>query len=351
MIAGQKRYAPGQKMHCGDRSLRGDRSEAKKRKLRSGGSILDQLLHYRVQVFVMDFQSEIEKIRKEADSLVLSALPDASRYPGMLAEAVNYSIETGGKRVRPVLMLLSFRMFGGSNAIVGPFAAAIEMIHTHSLIHDDLPAIDNDDIRRGHATVHARYGEAMGVLAGDALLNYAYETAFRAFDYSVKNYSGVVTALRILARKTGLDGMLGGQGLDVENEKNGKLQVDRTVLDYINRHKTSALIEAPLMIGAALAGADKGEVSCMEEIGRRIGEAFQIRDDILDVVGDEAQLGKKAGVDARNQKTTYVTILGTEEAAARVEKLTDEAVRLLDTLPRDKELLKAYLESLVGRES
>lgn len=299
----------------------------------------------------MDFEHELEEIRAEADSLVRSALPDAGKYPGLLAEAMNYSIETGGKRVRPVLMLLSFRMFGGDNAIVGPFAAAIEMIHTHSLIHDDLPAIDNDELRRGHPTVHAKYGEAMGVLAGDALLNYAYETAFRAFDYSSRNYSGVVSALRILARKTGLDGMLGGQGLDVANEKAGKLQVDRQVLDYINRHKTSALIEAPLMIGAALAGADKGEISCMEEIGRRIGEAFQIQDDILDVVGDEAKLGKKAGVDARNQKTTYATLLGVDEAEKRVAGLTDEAIRLLDTLPGDKELLTAYLKSLVGRKS
>ncbi|MEE0955928.1 MAG: farnesyl diphosphate synthase [Eubacterium sp.] len=299
----------------------------------------------------MNFQEEIEEIRKEADSLVLSALPDASKYPGVLAEAMNYSIETGGKRVRPILMLLSFRMFGGSNAIVGPFAAAIEMIHTHSLIHDDLPAIDDDDIRRGHATVHARYGEAMGVLAGDALLNYAYETALKAFDYSAKNYSAIISALHILTGKTGLDGMLGGQGLDVENEKSGKLQVDRKVLDYINRHKTSALIEAPLMIGAALAGAGKGEISCMEEIGRRIGEAFQIQDDILDVVGNEAELGKKAGIDARNQKTTYVTILGVEGAEKRVSELTDEAIRLLDTLPGEKELMSAYLKSLAGRNS
>lgn len=298
----------------------------------------------------MTLEEKLEAVREEADRIVRAQLPDPSGYPGKLIEAMNYSISVGGKRTRPILMLLAFRLFEGEGPVIEPFMAAIEMIHTHSLIHDDLPAIDNDSFRRGAETVHAKYGEALGILSGDALLNIAYERAVSAFEMG-REPEKITQALQILTRKTGIGGMLGGQGLDVENEKNGYQKMDREMLDLINRKKTSALLEAALMIGACLAGAASFDVAKMEEIGRKIGAAFQIRDDILDVTGDESLLGKKTHVDERNEKTTYATLLGISGASELVATLTDEATGLLETIPGDKELLAYYLQRLAGREN
>ena len=202
---------------------------------------------------------------------------------------MNYSMEAGGKRLRPVFLGEMYHIFGGQEELAEPFMAAIEMIHTHSLIHDDLPAIDNDEYRRGKKTTHIVFGESAAILAGDALLNYAFETACSAFDDEETDPVQAGRALQILARKAGIYGMIGGQVVDVKESGHA---VSGGTLDFIYRLKTSALIESSMMIGAVLAGADNDQVSAMEKIGEKIGLAFQIQDDILDVTGNEEDLGK-----------------------------------------------------------
>lgn len=297
----------------------------------------------------VSFREELERKTQWVESVIMRYLPEEEDFAVILADAVNYSIKAGGKRIRPLLMYESYKMAGGSHAVVEPFMAAIEMIHTHSLVHDDLPAIDGDLYRRGKKTTHAVYGEALGVLSGDALLNLAYETAVSAFSYADdSNYA--IEALKILTSKAGIHGMLGGQSVDVTNEKNNTRKLDKDSLDQIYRSKTASLIEAPLMIGAVLAGAPRGEISCMEQIGRKIGMAFQIQDDVLDVTGTTENLGKSVLSDEKNQKTTYVTLLGVQSAKGVVEELTSEALRLLDTLPGEKEFMKELLSYLAYRD-
>ncbi len=297
----------------------------------------------------MSFKEELQKRTEEAEKIVLSYLPEAKGFPGKIIEAMNYSMKAGGKRIRPVMLQASFEMFGGEGRDAWPFMAAIEMIHTHSLIHDDLPAIDNDDYRRGKKTTHAVYGEAMGVLSGDALLNYAYETALTAFS-GPEHTDRKLRALKILAGRTGIRGMLGGQSVDVENEKSGARNIGSQELDYIYLNKTSALLEAPLEIGAVLAGAGERETAAMEQIGMKTGLAFQIRDDILDVTSSLEKLGKPVFSDEKNQKTTYVTLYGQEKAEEIVQELTGEALELLRRLPGDRRFLEELLRWMAGRE-
>ena len=254
----------------------------------------------------MNFQEELNKRTQAAETVLKKYLPKEEGFAVTMAQAMNYSMLAGGKRLRPVLMQETYRLFGGSEEVVEPFMAAMEMIHTHSLIHDDLPALDNDDYRRGRLTTHKVYGEAMGVLSGVALLNYAYEVMLTAFDMT-KEKDRVVKALRIMADKTGIHGMLGGQSVDVEND--GK-PVKKEVLDYIYQNKTSALIECAMMAGAVLAGAPEEAVEIIEEAARDIGLAFQIQDDILDVTSTSEELGKPVHSDEKNNKVTYVTLLG-----------------------------------------
>ena len=263
-----------------------------------------------------------------------------------MAEAMNYSMCAGGKRLRPIRLLETFRMFGEDERVAEPFMAGMEMIHTHSLIHDDLPAIDNDDYRRGRLTTHKVYGEAMGVLSGVSLLNYAYETMLGAFDLT-SDKDRVIRALKIMSDKTGLYGMLGGQSVDVEND--GK-EISREMLDYIYEHKTSALIEASMMAGAILGGADEEQTAQIEKAASAIGLAFQIQDDILDVTSTTELLGKPVHSDEKNEKTTYVTWKGIEKAHEDVERLTQEAVDLLRKFPAKDDFLEELLKSLVYRE-
>ena len=239
-------------------------------------------------------------------------------------------------------------MFGGEEKLAYPFMAAMEMIHTHSLVHDDLPAIDNDDYRRGRLTTHKVYGEAMGVLSGVALLNYAYEVMLTAFDIAdmPEKQVRVIQAMKVMSHKTGLYGMLGGQSVDVEND--GK-PMSRDMLDYIYENKTSALIEASMMTGAILAGADSEQVSVIEQAAKRIGLAFQIQDDILDVTSTKEELGKPIHSDEKNNKTTYVTIMGIEKASQQVKELSAEAVELLEGLNKKNEFLFTLVKELVGR--
>ena len=295
----------------------------------------------------MNFKEEYQKRIESIESILEKYLSVQEGYQKIIMEAMEYSLMAGGKRLRPMLMKESFTLFGGEGEIIEPFMAAIEMIHTYSLVHDDLPAMDNDEYRRGRKTTHVVYGEDMGILAGDALLNYAFETACRAFDIAPEQSSCIGQALKILAGKAGIYGMIGGQVVDVK-ESGHILTGD--MLDFIYRLKTSALIESSMMIGAVLAGADTGDTEKMEKIARRIGLAFQIQDDILDVTSTTEVLGKPVHSDEKNEKTTYVTWKGLEESKEEVSRMTEEAVRELRTMQADGGFLEELLKSLVYRE-
>ena len=293
----------------------------------------------------VSFKEELQKKTELTEEIIRKFLPKEEGFAENMAKAMNYSMCAGGKRIRPMLLMETCRMFGGDLRLAEPFMAAMEMIHTHSLIHDDLPAIDNDDYRRGRLTTHKVFGEAMGVLSGAALLNYAYECMFRAFTLDPGNPS-VAKAASVMAGKTGIYGMLGGQSVDVEND--GK-PMNREMLDYIYSHKTSALIEAAMMTGAILAGADDGQVAVIEQAAGKIGLAFQIQDDILDVTSTSEELGKPVHSDEKNHKVTYVTLMGMERAAREVQELSQKALRLLEGLEKQNDFLYDLIQMLVHR--
>ena len=295
----------------------------------------------------MDIKAEIGRHTDEAEQIITSYLPEEKGYQKTVIEAMNYSFLAGGKRLRPILMLETYRLFGGRSKVIEPFMAAIEMIHTYSLVHDDLPAMDNDEYRRGKKTTHAVYGEAMGILAGDALLNYAYETAARAFAMEPGN-PGVCQAFQILTAKAGIYGMVGGQTVDVESE--GKPGMTKEKLDFIYRLKTSALIEGAMLTGAVLAGATQGEQKIIEQTAGEVGLAFQIQDDILDVTSTMEVLGKPIGSDEKNHKITYVTYEGIEKAKADVASLSEKAIARMDSLVVKNEYLTELLRYLILRE-
>ena len=293
----------------------------------------------------MDFELELKNRVREVEQVITGFLPEEKGPQSTVLKAMNYSVQAGGKRLRPMLIMETYRLFGGCGKAVEPFMAAMEMIHSYSLVHDDLPALDNDEYRRGKKSTHAAFGEAMGILAGDALLNYAFETAVKAFDLETDG-KRVAEALKILARKAGIYGMIGGQTVDVESE--GK-HLSPELLTFIHENKTGALIEAAMMIGAVLAGADEASVKTVETVAGKIGMAFQIRDDILDVTGNQEEIGKPIGSDAKNEKVTWVSMYGLENAEHEVETLSEDAVRLLETLPNENLFLKQLLLSLTGR--
>ena len=293
----------------------------------------------------MNFQDELKRRTDEIEEMFRSFLPAEEGFARTMAQAMNYSMLAGGKRLRPMLIQETYRLFGGTEKVAEPFMAGMEMIHTHSLIHDDLPALDNDDYRRGRLTTHKVYGEAMGVLSGVALLNYAYETMLQAFSLT-EDQDRVICALKVMAEKTGIHGMLGGQSVDVEND--GK-PLEKEMLDYIYRNKTSALIEASMMTGAILAGADEQQVAVVEEAAGNIGLAFQIQDDILDVTSTDEELGKPVHSDEKNNKVTYVTLFGIEEASRQVELLSEKAIKLLKSMNKNNEFLYLLIEKLINR--
>ena len=295
---------------------------------------------------VENFTQQLEIARKEVELMITPFFPIKIGYPDTVIDAMIYSLESPGKRLRPIMMRESFRLFGGKGKVIEPFMAAIEMIHSYSLIHDDLPAMDNDDYRRGRKTTHLVYGEDMAILAGDGLLNYAYETAMKAFDMETDK-AIVVRALQILGQKAGIYGMVGGQVVDIESE--GKVITSEQLL-YIYKNKTAALLEAALIIGAILAGATKNEQKIMENIAEKVGLAFQIQDDILDVCGTMEELGKPIGSDDKNHKVTYVTLHGMDHAKKMQENLINEAVGLLDSLVVRNIFLKNLLISLMNRK-
>lgn len=295
------------------------------------------------------FMEELQQKVEHINDVLEKFLPAEEGQQRIIFEAMNYSVRAGGKRLRPILMEETYHMFGGSSAVIEPFMAAIEMIHTYSLVHDDLPAMDNDEYRRGKKTTHAVYGEAMGILAGDALLNLAYENAAKAFGMEVAD-ARVARAFAVLAKKAGVYGMVGGQVVDVESEKSDDCPITREKLDFIYRLKTGALIESSMMIGAILAGASSDEVSRVEQIAAKLGLAFQIQDDVLDVTSSLEVLGKPVGSDEKNNKATYVTFEGLDKAVSDVERISKEAEKLLDDLGYDDAFLKALFEYLIHRE-
>ena len=294
----------------------------------------------------MNFHEEQKKRTDWTEEVIRNYLPKEEGFQKEIMEAMNYSVLAGGKRLRPLMMYETYRMFGGEGEVIRPFMAAMEMIHTYSLVHDDLPAMDNDEYRRGKLTTHAKYGHAMGILAGDALLNFAFETAASAFDYG-EDPGRVAKALQILAKKAGVYGMIGGQVVDVQSSGHA---ISKEQLDFIYKLKTSALLEAAMMTGAVLAGAAEEEVRTIEQVASDVGVAFQVRDDILDVTGTLESIGKPVHSDDKNEKTTYVTLKGLEQASADVEELSDRALRNLASLPYKNEFLTELIQSLVYRD-
>lgn len=310
-------------------------------------------------------QDTIQRKAAEIEEIIRKYLPAETGPQRTVLEAMNYSMLAGGKRLRPMLMQEVYRMFGGSGREIEPLMAAIEMIHTYSLVHDDLPAMDNDEYRRGRKTTHAVYGETMGILAGDGLLNLAWETAMTAFTVDAREpFPGeipegkdvreealrlrrIAGAISILAQKAGVRGMIGGQTADIEAERAEQVSMEQLL--FIHEHKTAALIQAAMMAGAMLAGADMPQVWQMEKCARNIGIAFQIQDDILDVTGTMEELGKPIGSDEKNHKQTYVTLRGVEASAMQVERLSHEAVEILASVEGDSSFLQALTAYLIHR--
>ncbi len=293
----------------------------------------------------MNFKELLNQKTLQIEEILKSYMPKETGEQKLIMEAMNYSLMVGGKRLRPMLMQETYRLFGGEGREIEPFMAAQEMIHTYSLVHDDLPAMDNDTMRRGKETTWVVYGEDMAILAGDGLLNYAYETALKAFETA--DPLRAAEAMKILAKKAGIYGMIGGQVVDVDSE--GK-PIDAATLHYIHMNKTGALIQSSMMIGAVLAGASKEEVSGIEAIAGDIGLAFQIQDDILDVTSTQEVLGKPINSDEKNEKMTYVTLEGLEKSRKDVEEISQRALKGLRSFSGNNEFLLNLVEMLIHRE-
>ena len=296
----------------------------------------------------MNFKEELKDRGDHIEAILKEYLPKEEGWQKTVIAAMNYSVLAGGKRLRPMLMEETYRLFGGKGREIEPFMAAIEMIHTYSLVHDDLPAMDNDEYRRGRKTTHVVYGEAMAILAGDGLLNYAFETAMKSFTME-GNLEKKARALSVLAQKAGIYGMIGGQTADIEAEDLGD-QVTAGHLMFIHAHKTSALIEAAMMTGAILAGASQEEIAQIEKAAYEIGIAFQIQDDILDVTSTLEMLGKPIGSDAKNHKTTYVTLKGLEESRKEQQELSLHAIETIRSIGYSNDFLMELVTSLITRE-
>lgn len=304
----------------------------------------------------MEFQIELKNKVIQIEEILKANLVFENSKQQLIFEAMEYSLLAGGKRIRPMIMQETYHIFGGKNKAIEYFMTAIEMIHTYSLVHDDLPAMDDDDYRRGRKTTHIVYGEDMGILAGDALLNYAFEVAHKAFpidkgipqDESTQEiFLQIAKALQVLSEKAGVYGMIGGQVIDVTSIGDS---IESTVLEEIFRLKTGALIEASFMIGAILAGATHDEVKKMEQVGYFVGMAFQIQDDILDVTSTKEVLGKPILSDEKNQKTTYVSLFGLEVAKEKVKEYSQNAIEILRAMNGNDLFLELLVKNLVYRE-
>ncbi len=295
-----------------------------------------------------DFKQMLNERVKETEEIIKNFLPREAGFQRTIMKAMNYSMNAGGKRLRPLLMLETSRLFGfgGARKEVERFMTAMEMIHTSSLIHDDLPCMDNDEYRRGKKSTWAAFGEDMGVLAGDALIVEAFSVASGAF-FETEHPYRVGKAIRILAEKTGIYGMIGGQVVDVELTGHA-LPADK--LDFIYRLKTGALLEASMLIGAVLAGAEEEDCAKISRIAVNVGLAFQIQDDILDITGNPETIGKPVGSDERNDKTTFVSLNGLDKAKEEVKRLSEEAISQLNSLNRENPFLEQLIRMLITRE-
>ena len=298
----------------------------------------------------MNFEEILKSKTERAEAVLAQYLPKETGFQKKVLEAINYSVMAGGKRLRPIFMEESFLLFHGEGKQIEPFMAALEMIHNYSLVHDDLPAMDNDEYRRGRKTTWKVYGDGMAVLAGDGLLNLAFETAAGAFAFAQdeKTCRQIAGALQILGKKSGIYGMIGGQTADLEAESGAELTEE--LLLYIHENKTAALIQAAMMIGAILAGADDKAVGAMERAAYNIGIAFQIQDDILDVTSTTEILGKPVGSDEKNHKLTYVALHGLEKSREDVRRLSEEALAILRSFETRNEFLEELVQFLITRE-
>lgn len=294
----------------------------------------------------MNLNEQLQLYTQETEEIIHAYLPKAEGHQKTLLEAMNYSMQAGGKRLRPLFMREVYRLFGGVGKEIEPFMAAIEMIHTFSLVHDDLPCMDNDQLRRGLPTTWVKYGYDMAVLAGDGLFIHAMETASKAFDMS-DCPEKVGRCIRILSSKSGIHGMIGGQTVDVELTGTS---INQDQLDVIYRLKTGALVEAPMIIGALLGGADEEQIQTVEDMAAAVGMAFQIQDDILDLTSSPEMLGKPVFSDEKNHKTTYVTLHGIQQAKADVEQISARAAECLLQLPGNHEFLEGLIKLLITRE-
>ncbi len=283
---------------------------------------------------------------KHIEEIIYSFNPKEEGYQKTIFEAVNYSITAGGKRLRPMLLMETAKLFSDEEKQLYPFMAAMEMIHTYSLVHDDLPAMDNDLYRRGKKTTHAVYGEDIAILAGDGLLNLAYEVMSKAVVNS-NSPDKAARAMSVIAKKAGIYGMVGGQTVDVLNENK---KMDLETIEFIHKLKTAALIEASMMAGAILAGADENQVVQIEKVATNIGMAFQIQDDILDVTSTTEVLGKPVLSDEKNNKTTFVSLKGIENSKVLVEEYSNEAIEILESFNNKNEFLKELIINLINRE-
>ena len=292
----------------------------------------------------MDFKTELSLRTEETEKIIKSFLPEETGFQKTIFEACNYSVNAGGKRLRPIIMKETAALCGGAaETQIGPFMAAIEMIHSSSLVHDDLPCMDNDRLRRGRLSTWAEFGEDMGTLAGDGLMIYAFETACKSDAPADRK----LEAIRILSEKTGIYGMIGGQTVDVELTGGSPSKEE---LLFIYRLKTGALLEASFMIGAVLAGADSETVEKLERAAGLIGLAFQIRDDILDEISTAEELGKPIGSDAENNKITWLTYYGMEQSEKDVRSYTEEAMQIIKGIG-DNTFLEELLGYLVSRKN
>lgn len=294
----------------------------------------------------MDFKEELKIRAKYAEEIIKKYMPEEVGYQKTIMEAMNYSLSSGGKRLRPVLTLEACRIVGGDTDNAIPFAAAIEMIHTYSLIHDDLPALDNDDLRRGRATNHKVFGEAMAILAGDALLNFAYETMLKE-SIGKENPERYLRATYEIAKGVGIYGMVGGQVVDVQSENT---QIPKEKLDYIHENKTAAMMVGCMRAGAAIGGADEKQMELITDYANKIGLAFQIVDDILDIVGDEAKLGKHVGSDIENNKSTYPSLMGLEKSREIATELIEDAKRSISKVTDDTGFLDGLADYILSRD-
>ena len=294
----------------------------------------------------MYFKEELKNRVNNVENLLNEYMPKVEGYQETIFDSMNYSLKAGGKRLRPILTLEACKLVGGNEKDAQPFAVAIEMIHTYSLIHDDLPALDNDDLRRGRKTNHKVYGEAMAILAGDGLLNYAYEIMLRE-SLNKSEPEKYLKAINEIAKASGIYGMIGGQVVDIESEGQS---IDMEKLDFIHMNKTAAIIIGCMRAGAIIGGASEEELENVTKYAKNIGLSFQIVDDILDIVGDEAKLGKKVGSDIDNEKSTYPSLIGLEKSKEIANELIAEAKTSIDNINKDSEFLNHLADYIVDRE-